>query len=95
MEDGWVFARSLKASRNNVSEALSLFNKIRLPYYSRMYAHLAEVSEQRELRLRKLGTPSAEECVRNKVISLGGQNMQWIYGNHIGKVWNESVGSMP
>lgn len=91
MEDGWVLAQSLQASRNKLQQALSQFNRIRLPYYSQMYAYLANLAKQREQRLQKLDVPSAEDRVRNKVINPGGQNMQWIYGNHIGKVWSESL----
>lgn len=87
MEDGWVLAQSLTASRNDLPQSLSRFNEIRLPYYSKMYAHLARVAERREQSLQELGTPSAADRVRNKVMNAGGKSMQWIYGNHIGKVW--------
>ncbi|PPJ57741.1 hypothetical protein CBER1_00021 [Cercospora berteroae] len=90
MEDGWVLAQALKASRNDIHQALPIFNRIRLPYYSRMYAHLAEVAERRSHNLQKVVDPTAEDLVRNKVIQPGGRDMQWIYGNHIGRVWEQS-----
>lgn len=91
MEDGWILAQSLQASRNNLPQALARFNELRLPYYSKMYAHLASVAEQRERSLKKLARPSADDRVRNKVIDSGGKSMQWIYGNDIGQVWHESL----
>ncbi|KAF2214332.1 hypothetical protein CERZMDRAFT_110671 [Cercospora zeae-maydis SCOH1-5] len=94
MEDGWVLAQALKASQNDIHRALPIFNEIRLPYYSRMYAHLADVAERRSQNLQKVVNPTEEDLVRNKVIQPGGRDMQWIYGNHIGKVWKQvSVGS--
>ncbi|KAI5363297.1 Putative FAD-binding domain, FAD/NAD(P)-binding domain superfamily [Septoria linicola] len=91
MEDGWVLAQALKANRNDVHKALPLFNKIRLPYYSRMYSHLAETVQGKVRALAKRDYPTPEDRVRTKIIHPGGRDMQWIYGNHIGKVWDESI----
>lgn len=92
MEDGWVLAKALLVCRNDVHGALDMFNRVRLPYYSRMYKHLAEIGEHRERALRELGrTPSDEERVRSKVINPGGKDMRWIYGNDIGRVWEAEL----
>jgi salicylate hydroxylase len=92
MEDGWVLAQALTLFGNDLSKALPLFNKVRLPYYAKMYAHLAEMKLKREESLKKIGTPSEEDRVRSKVIGTGGKDMSWIYENNIGKVWEEALG---
>ena len=91
MEDGWVLAQALTASNNDLSQALPLFDKIRVPYYTRMYAHLDSEAKRRALHLSRFVEPSDEERVRSKIIKAGGLEMQWIYGNDIGRVWRESV----
>ena len=91
MEDGWVLAQALKSCNNNVDQALPLFDKLRLPYYSRMYAHLDAESKKRSLTMSRIVSPPHDDRVRNKLIKAGGQDMSWIYGNDIGKVWSESV----
>ncbi|KXT06752.1 hypothetical protein AC579_10472 [Pseudocercospora musae] len=91
MEDGYVLAQALKLSRNNIHRALPMFNKVRLPYYSRMYAHLDAESRKRTLNIRDLANPSYDDKVRNKIIKAGGADMRWIYENDISKVWQESI----
>ncbi|KAK4540563.1 hypothetical protein LTR36_009093 [Oleoguttula mirabilis] len=91
MEDGWVLAQALASTNNDLSKALPLFDKIRVPYYTRMYAHLDNEAKRRALHLSQLLEPSDEERVRNKVIKIEGTDMKWIYANDIGKVWRESV----
>ncbi|KAF2667374.1 FAD/NAD(P)-binding domain-containing protein [Microthyrium microscopicum] len=91
MEDGWVLAQSLAYFGNDLGKALPLFNKIRLPYYARMYAHLAEMSFKRAEKLRDLGTPSDGDKIKAKVIGDGGKDMKWMYENNIGKVWEETI----
>ena len=94
MEDGWVLARALATSNNDLSRALPLFDRIRVPYYTRMYTHLDAEAKRRALHLSRFDKPSDEERVRGKVIKAGGEEMQWIYGNDIGRVWRESVDSV-
>ncbi|EME43156.1 monooxygenase-like protein [Dothistroma septosporum NZE10] len=94
MEDGWCLAQALKRTRNALSQALPLFNKIRLPYYSKMYAHLDQVAERKVLNLKKIENPGFDDRVRNKVIKTGGQDMEWIYGNDIGRVWEQSINAV-
>ena len=94
IEDGWVLAQALKHYRNDVHKALPLFNRIRLPYYARMYKHLAGVAEQRNNRERKLGeNPTYDDRVRAKIFNEGGSDMSWIYLNNIGKVWSDAMSS--
>lgn len=91
MEDGWVLAQALQKSRNDLSKALPLFDDIRLPYYSRMYAHLAEQADGRKKKLEHIGNPTWDQRVLNKIIVDGGKNMDWIYQNDIEAVWNAKI----
>ncbi|KAI0008750.1 FAD/NAD(P)-binding domain-containing protein [Xylariaceae sp. FL0662B] len=91
MEDGWVIAQALAYCENDKSEALPLFDAIRLPYYSRMYAHLASEASRRTANLRDIGNPSFDERVANKIITDGGNSMAWIYSHDIGKTWREAI----
>ncbi len=89
MEDGWILAQALAYWKNDTSKALPLFDAIRLPYYSRMYAHLASEADKRTAKLKTLGNPSFDEQVKNKIITDGGKDMSWIYQNNIELVWKE------
>ncbi|KAI1453962.1 FAD/NAD(P)-binding domain-containing protein [Annulohypoxylon moriforme] len=89
IEDGYILARALEYWKNDTSKALPLFDAIRLPYYSRMYAHLASEAEKRALKLKALGDPTFDERVKNKIITDGGKDMSWIYKNDIGAVWKD------
>jgi salicylate hydroxylase len=93
MEDGWVLAQALVHARNDRLAALALFDELRVPYYARMYAHLAAQADERAHRLRELADaqPTYDQGVANKIISDGGKDMSWIYENDIGKVWKERV----
>lgn len=91
MEDGWILAQALAYFTNDLSKALPLFDEIRLPYYRKMYAHLEEQATLMEERLQLLQTPSEEDKIDSKVIKAGGRNMDWIYENHIGKIWDEVI----
>ncbi|KAH9917989.1 uncharacterized protein B0H18DRAFT_883247 [Fomitopsis serialis] len=95
MEDGWVLAQALRHYRNDVHRALPLFDRIRLPYYARMYAHLQGQAAQRAAKLAELGeSPSYDDRVRVKIIKDGGSDMSWIYGNHIGRVWEDAISAL-
>ncbi|KAH6645913.1 hypothetical protein BKA67DRAFT_650586 [Truncatella angustata] len=91
MEDGWVLAQALSLYRNDLSKALRLFDEIRLPYYAKMYAYLAEQADGRKKKLEQLGDPSWDDRVKNKLIVDGGKNMDWIYQNDIEAVWNAKI----
>ncbi|KAI1392125.1 FAD/NAD(P)-binding domain-containing protein [Hypoxylon trugodes] len=91
MEDGFILAQSLAYWKNDLNKALPLFDAIRLPYYSRMYAHLASEADRRAVKLKSLGNPSFDERVKNKIITDGGKDMSWIYTHDIGAVWKEWV----
>jgi salicylate hydroxylase len=94
MEDGWILAQALKHFSNDLTKALPVFDELRLPYYRRMYAYLEGGAKARKEQLQKLraqGETSEGDLVKNKIIKAGGTSMDWIYENHIGKVWNEYV----
>ncbi|KAI5867859.1 FAD/NAD(P)-binding domain-containing protein [Durotheca rogersii] len=91
MEDGWILAQALAYWKNDISKALPLFDTIRLPYYSRMYAHLAAEANKRAAKLKALANPTYDELVRNRIITDGGEDMSWIYKNDIGAVWKDWV----
>lgn len=97
MEDGWVLAQALRRYGNDRARAAGLFDAIRVPYYSRMYEHLAGEAERRSARLKELevvnGGLTEEDRVKVKVIKEGG-DMSWIYQNDIGKVWEKALGEL-
>lgn len=108
MEDGWVLAQALRRYGNDTSRALPLFDRIRVPYYSRMYEYLGGQGKLRAEKLAKLERDivtkdgeseeeverrKEEEKIKIKVIKEGG-DMSWIYQNHIGKVWEAAVGEL-
>lgn len=96
MEDGWVLAQALKYFGNDRSKALSLFDRIRLPYYSRMYEYLENAGAARQERLRELeakGGATDDDRVRLKVIKEG-KDMTWIYEHDIGKTWESAVAEL-
>ena len=91
MEDGWILAQALALFNNDLSRALPLFNEIRLPYYSRMYAHLRRQAALRAQKLAAVEEPSFDDRVRSKIITDGGEDMSWIYKNNIGEVWRQKL----
>lgn len=97
MEDGWVIAQALRRFGNDTAKALRLFDRVRVPYYSRMYEHLAGEASKRSERLRELevgtGGLTEEERVKIKVIREG-KDMSWIYQNHIGRVWESALAEL-
>ncbi|KAG8165645.1 hypothetical protein KVR01_004197 [Diaporthe batatas] len=94
MEDGWTLAQALNHHGNDIGKAAALFDRIRVPYYSRMYEYLGSQAAKRAEKLRELEVTTAglteEERVKVKVIKEGG-DMSWIYQNHIGKVWEAAL----
>lgn len=97
MEDGWVLAQALRLYGNDVGKAALLFDRIRVPYYSRMYEYLGSQAAKRAEKLRELEVATAglteEERVKVKVIKEGG-DMSWIYQNNIGKVWDAALAEL-
>lgn len=94
MEDGWVLAQALRHFGNDTSKALPVFDKVRVPYYHRMYEHLADVAAKRAAKVRDLGeADSEEERVKIKVIREG-KDMSWIYQNNIGTVWEDVLAEL-
>ncbi|KAL3426778.1 salicylate hydroxylase [Phlyctema vagabunda] len=95
MEDGWVLAQALAVSNNDLQKAVPLFDSIRVPYYSRMYAHLEAQGTKRAASLQQLADPTYDDRVKSKLITDGGVDMQWIYGNDTGKVWEKAQTIQP
>lgn len=97
MEDGWVLAQALQHFGNDRSKALPAFDKVRVPYYHRMYEHLGKQAARRAAKLQEVeaekGGLTEEERVKVKVIREG-NDMSWIYQNHIGRVWESAVGDL-
>lgn len=91
MEDGWILAQALAYWENDTSKALPMFDAIRLPYYSRMYEHLASEADRRAAKLKALQNPTFDDRVKAKIITDGGKDMSWIYQHDIGVVWKEWV----
>lgn len=102
MEDGWVVAQALRRFGNDRGRALALFDRIRVPYYSRMYEYLGDQAAKRAARLAEIGTGTGtgsgsggladeeEERIKIKVIREG-KDMSWIYQHNIGKTWEETL----
>lgn len=97
MEDGWVLAQALQHFGNDTSKALPLFDRIRVPYYHRMYEYLSAQAEKRAAKLAELEVGTAglteEERVKVKVIREG-KDMSWIYQHHIGRVWDSALSEL-
>lgn len=94
MEDGWVLARALEYFNNDLSRALPLFDAIRLPYYTRMYAHLAGEGAKRADTLKNLVDPTYDDKVKIKIIKDGGNGMGWIYQHNIADTWEQAVATL-
>lgn len=94
MEDGWIIAQALQHTGNDRRKALDLFNRIRVPYYHRMYEYLDAGAKKRAARLAELevgtGGLTDEERVKTKIIKEGG-DMSWIYQNNIARVWENTL----
>lgn len=98
MEDGWILAQCLSRYKNDTKKALQLFNDVRLPYYTRMYAHLAKAALRKQVMLEEKShgrEPTFEEKVRSKVISDGGGELDWIYNHDIEATWTASAAMSP
>ena len=90
MEDGWTLAQCLLQHANDSAKALPLFDRIRLPYYKRMYEHLASEAARRAEKTEGID-PSFDERVASKIISDGGKDMSWIYDHDAEAVWKRAV----
>ncbi|KAL2845264.1 hypothetical protein BJY01DRAFT_263665 [Aspergillus pseudoustus] len=100
MEDGWILARALEVEYSRTSStaiaiknALEIFQRIRGPYYERMYDFLA-TREKHSQGTRKEEDADFDTIIKARIAGLGfvaGGKMDWIYKNDIEKVWNEYV----
>lgn len=94
MEDGWVIAQALHHFGNDRQKALALFDRIRVPYYSRMYEYLGDMAAKRAAKLAEgAAAPEGlteEDKVKVKVIREG-KDMSWIYQHNIAKVWESTL----
>ncbi|BDD55826.1 hypothetical protein MPDQ_004901 [Monascus purpureus] len=110
LEDGWILARALEyAHRKNdngslttpkaaITEALSIFDEIRSPYYLRMYEYLdnhkRQVQEARSQAASQDPDPVSifEKTVRTRIESFNvGDQLNWIYRNDIETCWEQHV----
>jgi len=89
-----ILAQSLALYDNDPSQALPLFDRIRLSYYARMYSHLASEAARRAKNLQDIGNPTFDERVANKIISDGGADMTWIYQNDIEATWKRATADL-
>lgn len=90
MEDGYILSKALEYYLNDIHMALPLFDAIRVPYYTRMYRHLAAEGNKRTRELEELGLDATyDDRVKVKVIKAG-NSMGWIYNNDIGEVWRSA-----
>lgn len=110
MEDGWVLAQALRHFGNDTGKALPVFDKVRVPYYHRMYEHLADVAAKRAAKLRTLeeeeeeeqgeqqgggqGEKTSEEEKVKIKVIREGKDMSWIYQNDIEKVWESALAEL-
>jgi salicylate hydroxylase len=73
---------------NNLIAAGKIFDKIRSPYYLRMYEYLDAQKKKIVDAKEKNPGQSFEESLRGRMMAFGGEgDMSWIYGNDIVKVW--------
>lgn len=97
MQDGWILARAIEHTRfsnNNVKAALDIFDKIRSPYYARMYQYLDQQKTKTQTANAANPGQSFESSLRARVNSFGGEEkLEWIYGNDIEGVWKEFLES--
>ncbi|PYH41296.1 putative monooxygenase [Aspergillus saccharolyticus JOP 1030-1] len=95
MEDAWILARAIEhsiTSDTTIKDALEIFQRIRAPYYQRMYDYLDRKS--RESRKAQVEHGDFDNIVKARVASFGGtgpDSLEWIYKNDIKQVWEEYV----
>jgi len=53
----WILAQALAYFKNDLSQELLLFDKIRLPYYRKLYTHLEGVARFKKTNYRLLKIP--------------------------------------
>ncbi|KAL4887104.1 hypothetical protein BJY04DRAFT_177307 [Aspergillus karnatakaensis] len=95
MEDGWILARALEHSRPSASavqEALDIFQRIRAPYYARMYAHLDGIKDKAQQQSRAENL-SSDTILRHKIDNFLYGDKDFIYKNDIEKVWKDYIGN--
>ncbi|OJJ01300.1 hypothetical protein ASPVEDRAFT_150132 [Aspergillus versicolor CBS 583.65] len=89
MEDGWILARAIEHSINSrtvLKDALEIFQRIRGPYYERMYEFLDR--KGKEIQESRNGTDFDSIIkVRVQGFGLSGGTLDWIYKNDIEEVW--------
>ncbi|KAL2819082.1 hypothetical protein BDW59DRAFT_174954 [Aspergillus cavernicola] len=97
MEDGWILARAIEHSINSntiIKDALEIFQRIRGPYYERMYAFLDE--RGKALQRSREGNADFDSIIKARIAGFGileGGALDWIYKNDIKQVWKEYVAS--
>ncbi|KAJ5259631.1 hypothetical protein N7478_012612 [Penicillium angulare] len=93
MEDGWILARALEEKRlsdSPIQGALDIFDRIRSPYYHKMYEHIDNNHDKMQQQT-KLKTHNLDEFLQARVDNILGGNKDFIYKNDIRKVWEDYV----
>ncbi|KAH7144317.1 hypothetical protein B0J13DRAFT_607686 [Dactylonectria estremocensis] len=88
MEDGWILARALEQTQHSsqsISEALEIFEKIRSPYYTRMYEHLDE--SHKTIQKRQKESDDFDKKLQVKIDSFLYGDKDFIYKNDIAKTY--------
>ncbi|BCS18263.1 FAD-dependent oxidoreductase [Aspergillus puulaauensis] len=93
MEDGWILARAIEYSVNSktgLGDALEIFQRIRGPYYERMYEFLDR--KGKEIQESRKGD-DFERIIKVRVQGFGlvSGTLDWIYKNDIEEVWKAYV----
>ncbi|KAL6243788.1 hypothetical protein RBB50_009222 [Rhinocladiella similis] len=95
IEDGWILARTIeyaysRATSQPLTKALDMFDRIRSPYYLRMYQYLDGL-KQRTSRTSNTNATFAS-TLQSRIEAFGGEEaLPWIYRNDIEDVWRDFV----
>ncbi|KIW20754.1 hypothetical protein PV08_01332 [Exophiala spinifera] len=99
LEDGWILARTIEhayaqggatSTSQPLSKALDVFDRIRSPYYSRMYQYLDGL-KQKTSRPKDSNATFAS-TLKSRIEAFGGEEaLPWIYRNDIEGVWRDFV----
>ncbi|KAL4819763.1 hypothetical protein BDW67DRAFT_181480 [Aspergillus spinulosporus] len=97
MEDGWILAQALalEHSRNSsvstaIRKSLEIFQRIRGPYYERMYDYLS--SREKHTQGTRKEDANFDSIIKARIAGFGfasSGKMDWIYKNDIAHVWQE------
>ncbi|KAJ5112255.1 FAD-binding monooxygenase [Penicillium argentinense] len=90
MEDGWILARALEYTQflfHPIQDALEIFDKIRTPYYNKIYEHLDE--SQEKMQQFRAQNKEFDAILQAKIDLMLYGDKDFIYKNDISKTWKE------